>query len=55
MKVSELIAELAKVLAEHGDLLVYSTTDYDFVREVEVLSDGLALASVAGPLVVLDS
>lgn len=31
MKVSELIAELQTLLAEHGDLPVYSIVDHEYV------------------------
>ena len=31
MKASELITELQKLMAEHGDLEVYSSADYDWL------------------------
>ncbi len=34
MKVSELIAELQALMAEHGDLPVYSIVDHDYVTGV---------------------
>jgi hypothetical protein len=47
MKISELIEELRRLLAEHGDIPVQTQTGYD-ASPIELLPDYIGIASGRG-------